>query len=324
MALIAISGKMQSGKNTVASIIQFLIDQCGQATLNGKPFGEPVGIKDCIEFIKSGEKLNYPDETSWNQKAFASKLKQIVSILTGIPVKDLEKQEVKERVLGEEWWHYKTPKGLISYKEYESLRPLVFMEHEVLLVKPTIRQTLQLCGTEAMRDVIHPNCWLNALFVDYTPKMTYDVKSAPTVKISETKYRVPRLPEIPKEHWDKIVGTRRVTWHENIVNNVYPNWIITDLRFPNELEAVKQRGGITIRVNRELPCEVCKFTKSERRNKVCGEITCPQGRENYQGNHESETALDHITDWDYVIDNNSSMEYLIEKVREILIKEKLI
>lgn len=51
-------------------------------------------------------------------------------------------EEVKDGVLGEERWYYKTPKGLISYKDYESLRPLVFMEHDTLLVKPTVRQIL--------------------------------------------------------------------------------------------------------------------------------------------------------------------------------------
>lgn len=39
--------------------------------------------------------------------------------------------------------------------------------------------------------------------------------------------------------------------------------------------------------------------------------------------HESETALDDAT-FDYTIDNNGTIEELIEKVREILIKDKLI
>ena len=30
----------------------------------------------------------------------------------------------------------------------------------------------------------------------------------------------------------------------------YPNWIITDCRFPNEAKAIKDRDGISIRVNR--------------------------------------------------------------------------
>jgi hypothetical protein len=74
------------------------------------------------------------------------------------------------------------------------------------------------------------------------------------------------------------------------------NWIITDLRFPNELEAIKKRNGLTIRINR------------------------PGLEEN---NHISETALDNA-DFDYVIDNNTSLKALINSVYYILKKENLI
>jgi hypothetical protein len=308
--IIAISGKMQSGKNTIALIIQYLIDQCGQVTLNGKPFGEPVGIKDCVEFIQSGKKLNYPDETFWKQVAFAGKLKQIVSILTGIPVKDLEKQEVKDRVLGEEWWfkhnNWIGEEELVNYARLENKTFKEYLssdKHELISEdngrklyrmkymdkKRTVRWLLQTVGTEAMRDIIHPNIWVNALFADYNAGHR-DV--------------------------DCSGGSER---HKAC----YPDWIITDVRFPNELQAVKDKGGISIRVNRNLSCEVCKLTKTERRGKICYEITCPQGRENYQGNHPSETALDNA-EFDYVIDNDGSIEDLVEKVREILIKENII
>lgn len=80
--------------------------------------------------------------------------------------------------------------------------------------------------------------------------------------------------------------------------NKNSNWIITDVRFPNELEAIKKRNGITIRVNRNS-CETATLI------------------------HESETALDNAN-FDYKINNNGSLEDLIGKVKEILIKEKII
>ena len=80
-------------------------------------------------------------------------------------------------------------------------------------------------------------------------------------------------------------------------NLIYPSWCITDMRFLNEMEAVKKRNGITIRVNRNL--------------------------EESKDQHESETELDNA-EFDYVITNDGTIEELIEKVREILIKEKLI
>ena len=75
------------------------------------------------------------------------------------------------------------------------------------------------------------------------------------------------------------------------------------MRFPNELEAVKKHNGITIRINRGLV---------ERTGKMI------QGPE-----HISETALDDA-EFDYVIENDCTIDDLIEKVREILIKENII
>ena len=89
------------------------------------------------------------------------------------------------------------------------------------------------------------------------------------------------------------------------------NVIITDLRFPNEMEAVKKRGGITIRVNR--PCDICGGSGYHK-------MSCPVSK---SGEHYSEIALD-SAEFDYVIENSGSIEELIEKVREILKKEKLI
>lgn len=86
----------------------------------------------------------------------------------------------------------------------------------------------------------------------------------------------------------------------NYLNNA---WIFTDVRFPNELEAIKKHNGITIRINRGL---------IERTGKMI------QGPE-----HISETALDDA-EFDYVIENDCTIDDLIEKVREILIKENII
>jgi len=103
--IIGISGKMQSGKNTVASIINQLTNNM---------------------FV---------------EKAFADKLKECISIITGIPRLDLEKEEVKNSYLPNEW------------NRVESM---------------TVRTLLQEFGTEVGRQ-IHPNFWINALFSNYKP-----------------------------------------------------------------------------------------------------------------------------------------------------------
>lgn len=96
------------------------------------------------------------------------------------------------------------------------------------------------------------------------------------------------------------------------------NVIITDMRFPNELKAIEARDGICIRVIRPSTQDsngVCKEKCQNYPNcKPCGGI---------QSEHESETALDDY-DFDYIIDNNGTIEELIEKVRQILVKEKII
>lgn len=74
------------------------------------------------------------------------------------------------------------------------------------------------------------------------------------------------------------------------------DWIIPDIRFINEAEAVRSRGGILIKVERNT---------------------------GYVDNHASEHALDNYTDFNYIIQNNGSIEDLIFKVEGILLKEKL-
>lgn len=89
------------------------------------------------------------------------------------------------------------------------------------------------------------------------------------------------------------------------------NVIITDTRFENELEAVKKRGGITIRVNR--PCKIYGGSGYHK-------MSCPVSK---SGEHLSETSLDKA-EFDYVVDNDSDIQSLIEKVKQILTKEKII
>ena len=86
--------------------------------------------------------------------------------------------------------------------------------------------------------------------------------------------------------------------------------IITDMRFPNELEAVKSKGGISIRVNRTLNHTNIKEVVNRLTNVLSEE-------------HESEKALDNA-EFDYVIENDGTIEDLIQKVKEILIKEQLL
>jgi hypothetical protein len=101
--------------------------------------------------------------------------------------------------------------------------------------------------------------------------------------------------------------------YKDEVNVIVPQWIITDLRFPNELKAVKSKNGITIRISRGKP---------QLYEQMNGTIENPIPTGVFK-EHESEIALDNAQ-FDYEIDNNGTIEELIEKVKEILIKEQII
>lgn len=185
--IIAISGYARSGKDTVAEIITR---------------HNPI----------------------WKVKKFSGKLKQVASILTGIPPSMFEDQKFKEQVL--HGWERKRWEGRVTSDG--------FVHGESYTQQTTVRDFLQRLGTDAIRDGLHENAWVNALFSDY---------------------------------------------HNT------DNWVITDCRFPNEYEAVKNWGGIVIRVDRP-------------------EITPVNA-------HVSETALDSY-EFDYTIVNNGTLEDLEE------------
>ena len=281
MSIIAISGKIGSGKDTVGKIILYY-------TFCKKGFGgAKASVEDCVKWL-SGE---YPgtlveDISDWQIKKFANKLKDIICLLIGCTREQLEDQDFKNRELGEEWWYWKVYSDIINDK-FELIpysgengfynRKSNYKGHS--LKKLTPRLLLQLLGTECGRNIIHPNIWVNSLFSEY--------KSC-GCDSGKTK---------TSDCWDSCNYPEKGD-----------NWVITDLRLPNELKAVKDRGGISIRVRRFVGKPMLTGTGS---NPIIIE------------EHPSETALDNAI-FDYTIDNNGTIEELIRKVKEILIKEKII
>ena len=79
--------------------------------------------------------------------------------------------------------------------------------------------------------------------------------------------------------WVKILFANTEDWS---------NYIIADVRYPNEVYAIKKRNGVLIRIDR----------------KDAG-----------AGNHSSETALDNYKEWDVHIENNGSIEDLFEAMK---------
>lgn len=235
--VIGISGRLGSGKDTVGKIIQYL--KCHSVG--------NIAIQDTLSCSEHDWWLE--EQSKFEIKKFAGKLKAVGSLLTGIPIEKFEDQEFKKTDLPNEW---------------------VYVENGYAARNMTVRDFLQKLGTEAMREGLHTNVWVNALFADYI----------------RNDDKLIRITEENLEEWQE---------------GKYPNWIITDMRFPNEMQAVELREGITIRVVRQ------------DMHSLEAMITA----------HTSETALDDA-EFDYVIYNNGTLNELVEKVRAILILEKII
>ena len=209
-------------------------------------------------------------------------------MLIGCTREQLEDREFKEKELEEEWWYYKDSlftERMLPYTDNKELED----DLTYYIVKLTPRLLLQLLGTECGRQILHPNIWVNALMSEYKSSLCNDGKF-----VTKTNPDGSTLSWIP---------------HPLMEPETYPNWIITDMRFPNELEAIKSRGGISIRVNRP-------YTTVVGGNGIPATF-------NQNQFHPSETALDNA-EFDYTIENNSTIEDLIHTVSLILKREKII
>jgi hypothetical protein len=200
---------------------------------------EDVGL-ECLKRIRAGLPIDGHHNSDFENKKFAGKLKTVASLLSGVSVEMFEDQDFKKLDMEPEWG--------MTYREF-----------------------LQKLGTEAMRDGLHTNVWVNALFADYKPEY--------------------------EPYFDG-----RVVVRDYNSEPTFPNWLVTDMRFPNEMDAVKEKEGITIRVNRPV------HALSQENNAV--------------QLHPSETALDNA-EFDYIIENSGSFDDLMLKVEAILKKEQI-
>ena len=151
--IIGINGKIGSGKDTVGSIIQYLTDK--------------NVTTETFEFWYASNLYSVYQSTGIFQiKKLAGKLKTTASLLTGIPVEKFEDQEFKKTYLSEEWnSHYNIPFSGPDFVEHDG--------------RMTVRELLQKLGTEAMRDRLHTNVWVNALFADYRSEHKKDKQVTP-------------------------------------------------------------------------------------------------------------------------------------------------
>lgn len=270
--LIGLVGGKQMGKNTVANIICYL-----------------TGLNPNLPFSNTDI---WETGSEWKQVSFASPLKQVASLLLGIPKEDFEKESVKRKFL---------PDQYINKKEDGT---------EELL---TVRGFLQRLGTEVGRS-LHPRVWEYALFNKYKPQ------------------RKKKGDDDSEEYVEQ-----------------YPKWIITDVRFPNEVESIKSRGGLIFKIFRpgvlrvwfedkdpeinmsgyyyvkDIDLDI--WTLTEYADGTGAEVRARLDELEFEApdNHPSERSLDLLDgELDALIINDGDLTDLIDKVRKVLHEQDII
>nr|UVX61635.1 MAG: phosphomevalonate kinase [Bacteriophage sp.] len=226
VTIVGIKGFKGSGKDTVASMISYILhDGIMKANYDTWLLYHKNG------FVENDEIIIH----------FADKLKDDIADFCGIDRKLLDRQDIKEK----NYYNFKT--GIVSTNikdadcvintvlEYDNLSTILLLNNNVSI---KIRILLQYYGTNVIRN----HFWYDA-FVRYTINKAFDIR------------------------------------------NKLGQCIIADARFDNEYEAIKQCGGMIIRVDRKL---------------------------NNNDNHESEQIK--ISQDDYVIDNTGTLVGLFYKV----------
>lgn len=201
MSIIAISGKKQHGKDTVAKIIEELTAESGEA----------------YDIVMNSKTIIY-----WTKRPFARKLKLTASMLLNVNIEDWESEEFKETIMPERWW-YKTvqfspsdepptPEIILAdaFNTGKSITPKGEQKwtNQEVLIKPTYRSFLQKLGTDVCRS-IHPDFWINSTFEEYKEYYSWlmpDCRFPNEVKAVQDRSGLviriinPRLPKPEEEH----------------------------------------------------------------------------------------------------------------------------
>lgn len=171
------------GKDTVAEIIQELTIPKPD-TYEEDEFGRPLK--------ENGGYVLKPTKSPYQIKKWAGPLRKVASILLGMDEQYLYTTEFKESTL---------PRCWDRKDEYQPCGCDIVMEHghkDGLCLNcetPTIvshhpmtgRMFLQKIGTNAIRDGLHPNSWVNALMAEYRPPKMSEYSPSKWI-VSDTRF----------------------------------------------------------------------------------------------------------------------------------------
>lgn len=279
--LCGLSGRIGSGKDLATKIFQYLT--CKDQEIRNAFLENPTKT---MQYYDGIVEMNSP----YKNTKYSAKVKFIVAELLGVTIKKLEDKVFINAELGQQWWYYVVDGEKLSY-----LDPKFDENRESLaefLVKLTPRKMMQLVGTEAGRDILHPDVWVNSTFAKYVADEDGNL----------------------------------------------PCWLVSDVRFPNELAKIHENGGFSIRLVRyKLFSEwLSTYAMDETIIELGGyedlkisdvdfmdfinEYNSDSINEVIESvNHPSEVSLDGHQ-FHYTVDNGGTIEELVNALYEILIK----
>jgi len=125
------------------------------------------------------------------------------------------------------------------------------------------------------------------------------------------------------QYWGTEVvrrGFHDATWIaslENKLRKTTDDVVISDCRFPNEILAIKQAGGMVIRVHRGPDPEWYLLAESVNAGPTNISWSLSKDQLSKYNIHASETAWVG-TEFDAVIDNNSTMDHLFAQINDLV------
>lgn len=170
--LIAVSGKLQSGKDEIGHMFQFF----GETLLSKTHFHSKILDEIPYEYYYDFKLMKLRNNADYKIVKFADTLKKFIAELIGCDdIKNFESDEWKDTPLGPEWWYYVSiedteHKNKIPYLQVCNDKHFDNIQKNFILVKYTPRKLLTTIGTKAGRDVVLPTLWVNKTFTNYNPK----------------------------------------------------------------------------------------------------------------------------------------------------------
>ena len=223
--LIGINGKIDSGKDTLGDLIQyqmylpklFKYTSLGDRSTMTNPKSEAFEL-----WNTGGTETNKSVLSGVQIKKFATALRKIMEALTGIPAYKFEDRNLKNTIAPRMW-----NRTIGEAREWLMIK---YFQREHSMSKP-----LGLSSDKEIRQ------W--AIQEGFKFQRTY------REMLQEIGTETMRNNFHPDVWLNALLGQYTGYYEGEGTEMIYPNWIITDVRFPNEAEAVKKHGGLLIRID---------------------------------------------------------------------------